>query len=397
LLPIVRWPVKPSDIQFLFLTHAHIDHIGRVPELIQEGFKGEILCTSGTKALLGPMLEDALEFTTYNSDQKEKILLDIEDMAWDFEYGECFKLGKGIRFSLGRAGHILGSCWIRFDINGDSSIVFSGDLGAKQSPILPEPDIPEPCDLLVMESTYGDKNHEERSMRWLRLGEVLSKALTDSGKVLIPAFALGRTQELIYEMDRLFSNAHKTPLKNKIPVFIDSPLGLKITRIYSKLSEYWNKEATRLLEKGDHPIDFNHLYSVERYIEHLKLLDYPGPAIILAGSGMCTGGRIIEHLKTGIHDPKTDILFVGYQADGTPGRQILNQAGKKGGNVILDGESYAIGAKIYHLTGYSAHADQQELLKWAAAVKPRHIKLVHGEPRAQKALKNKLGRTSKIS
>jgi metallo-beta-lactamase family protein len=367
-----------------------------VPELIQKGFKGEILCTHGTKALLGPMLEDAIEFTTYDSEQKEKILSDIDHMAWDFEYGESFNLGKNIRFFLGRAGHILGSCWIRFDIDGNSSIVFSGDLGAKQSAILPEPDIPEPCDLLIMESTYGDRNHEQRFQRWQRLSEVLSKALMDSGKVLIPAFALGRTQELIYEMDRLFSDGHKTSLKNKIPVFVDSPLGLKITRIYSKLSEYWNKEASRLLEKGDHPINFNHLYSVEHHIEHLKLLDYPGPAIILAGSGMCTGGRIVEHLKAGIDDPKTDIIFVGYQAEGTPGRQILNQAGKKTGSVTLDGKPYLIRAKVYHLTGYSAHADQKELLAWAKAVKPRHVKLVHGEPGAQKALKSKLALISKI-
>ena len=394
-LPLARWPVKPSEIRFVFLTHAHIDHIGRLPELIIEGFNGEILCTHGTRALAGPMMEDALEFSSYLPEEKEKILDNLEQMTWGFEYNDSFKLDKGIRFVLGRAGHILGSSWIRFEMDSGSSIVFSGDIGAKNTPILPDPDIPEPCDLLVMESTYGDRNHEQRITRVQRLGEILNRALSDNGKVLIPAFALGRTQELIYEMDRLFSEPYKTPLKSKIPVFIDSPLGLKITQIYSKLTEYWDKEAKGLLQKGDHPIDFNHLYSVEKHMDHLRLLDYPGPAIILAGSGMCSGGRIVNHLKKGLEDPKTDILFAGYQARGTPGREILKQAAKKEGRVMVDGKDYPIRAGVYPLSGYSAHADQHELLDWAKAIRPRHIKLVHGEVRAQKALKNMLGNLKK--
>lgn len=365
--------------------------MGRLPELIREGFRGEILCTHGTKALLEPMMEDALEFTAYSPDEKEKLLADIVDMTWGFEYDETFNLGKGMRFLMGRAGHILGSCWIRFEINGgDTAIVFSGDLGAKNTPILPDPDIPAPCDLLIMESTYGNRNHEQRITRLQRLGDILSKALADSGKVLIPAFALGRTQELIYEMDRLFSEPRKTSLKSKIPVFIDSPLALKITKIYSRLTEYWDKEAKGLLQKGDHPIDFSHLYSVERHMDHIRLVDYPGPAIILAGSGMCTGGRIVDHLKNDLAKSKTDILFVGYQAKGTTGRQILKHAGKKGGQVVIDGKSCPVNAQIYPLTGYSAHADQQELLEWVKSIKPRHIKLVHGEPGVQNVLKNKL-------
>lgn len=389
-LPLPRWPVKPSEIHFVFLTHAHIDHIGRLPELIREGFRGEILCTHGTKALVIPMLEDALEFTSYFPDEKEKILEDIKNLTWGFEYNESFNLGKGIRFLFGRAGHILGSSWIRFDINGGSGFVFSGDLGAKNTPILPDPDIPAPCDLLVMESTYGDRTHEQRLTRLQHLGDILHKALLDNGKVLIPAFALGRTQELIYEMDRLFSEPHQTALKNQIPVFLDSPLALKITKIYSKLTEYWDKEAKGLLQKGDHPIDFSNLYSVERYMDHLRLLDYSGPAIVLAGSGMCSGGRIVEHLKNCIDNPKTDILFVGYQAKGTPGREILRQANKKDGRVMLDGIFYPIRAVVHQLTGYSAHADQAQLITWAKSINPRHIKLVHGEPKAQKILRTKL-------
>ena len=430
-IPMEAWPVSPSQMNYLFLTHAHIDHIGRVPELVQRGFKGEVIATHATKALLEPMLQDAMSFSDMTEDQASKILETIDDLSWGFEYDQYFDLKSGIRFKLGRAGHILGSCFIRFEIPNDSSetrnpfpvistvppvisskarnlpinhsksktqnsfsIVFSGDLGACNTPILPDPDIPEPCDLLIMESTYGDRYHEDRKQRTKRLGEILTRALSDGGKVFVPAFSLGRTQELIYEIDRLFSDPQfKTQnSKLKIPVFIDSPLGLKITKIYSSLSEYWDKEAKEILESGDHPIDFDHLYAVENHKDHLRLMEMPGPAVIIAGSGMCTGGRIIDHLKAGLEDPKNDVFFVGYQASGTPGRDIVKYSQRPGGYVNLDGERIFIRAGIHTLTGYSAHADQNDLIEWVKSMpeKPGKIKLVHGEPEAQQTLKNRL-------
>jgi metallo-beta-lactamase family protein len=387
-IPMSQWPVPPSNINFLFFTHAHIDHIGRVIELIQNGFSGEILCTHGTKALLDPMLKDALSFTHQSRDEKEQMLAQLDELSWGFEYQESFALKKGIRFTLGRAGHILGSCWIRFDLPDKKSIVFSGDLGSRNTPILPDPDIPAPCDLLILESTYGNRQHEDRTRRIEQLGRILAKTLSDNGKVLIPAFSLGRTQELIYEMDRIFSDDAFPQLQpeKSIPVFMDSPLGLDITRIYSRLSEYWDKEASRLWESGDHPIDFDHLYGIETHAAHLKLLDMKGPAIIVAGSGMCTGGRIVEHLKKEIGNSTTDILFAGYQAPGTTGRDILQYAGKDNGYVTLDGQSFPIRAKVHQLTGYSAHADQTDLLEWCKAVRPKQVKLVHGEAAAKHAL-----------
>ena len=382
-LPMESWPVKPVEIDYLFLTHAHIDHIGRVPELIEKGFSGEIICSHPTKALLEPMLQDAMGFSNMTERQTAKILKTIDDLSWGFEYREKFQLKKGIAFKLGCAGHILGSCFIRFELPDGFTIVFSGDLGAKDTPILCDPDVPESCDLLILESTYGDRNHEGRKSRIEVLRKILGRALDDGGIVYIPAFSLGRTQELIYEIDRIGT---------KVPVLIDSPLGLEITKIYSSLDSFWDKEAKALKANGDHPIDFKNLYAVERFLDHKRLLEMDGPAIVIAGSGMCTGGRIIEHLKAGIEDSRNDIFFVGYQAKGTAGRDILKYSKRPRGYVVLDGEKFDIKAKVHQLTGYSAHADQKGLIEWVDSMpeKPGRIKLVHGEAKAQKAMRRAL-------
>ena len=403
-MPLSQWPVKPGDVDYLFLTHAHIDHIGRIPELIQNGFAGEIICSHPTKALLVPMLTDAMGFADLSEKEIHQISKKIDEFSWGFEYGHEFNLKNKITFKLGRAGHILGSAFIKFTLSLDAepaqaissveepessdtyTIIFSGDLGNKNTPILPDPDTPDSCDLLILESTYGNRLHENREDRLEQLHAALIKALADNGKIFFPAFSLGRTQEILFELDRLFNREEWQ--NKKIPVFIDSPLGLKITALYSNFSSFWDKESRNLQQNGDHPFDFDHLYSVPSFKDHETLLDIPGPVIIIAGSGMCTGGRIVDHLISGLTGAKNNVFFIGYQAQGTPGHDIV----KSSPFVYLQGRKIPIKAKIHQLTGYSAHADQQGLIDWVQSMpsKPKKIKLVHGDPEPQKELRDKL-------
>jgi len=200
------WPVKPSELDFIFLTHAHVDHIGMLPDLVAEGFAGEIICSHPTKAIIVPMLNDAMRFGTLAEKRREKVQRAIGEISWGFEYGRTFDLKKGVTFELGQAGHILGSCFIRFECRREGfSVIFSGDLGNRDTPILPDPDRAEPADLLILESAYGDRRHAGRSQRLGQLASILDRSLADGGKVFIPAFALGRTQEILYDLDRIFT------------------------------------------------------------------------------------------------------------------------------------------------------------------------------------------------
>jgi metallo-beta-lactamase family protein len=397
-VPIEAWPVRPAEVDFIFLTHAHIDHIGLLPELVQRGFKGEVIASHPTVALILPMLKDAMRFEALTASTRDKIARTIEDLSWGFEYRETFDLGKDVGFELGCAGHILGSCFVRFEDQRDgSSILFSGDLGNYDAPILNDPDGAGRADVLVLESTYGDRLHEGREGRMMRFAAILDHCLSDGGKVYIPAFSIGRTQEILYELDRIFSDpqCHRSfpRLKSSTrpPVFVDSPLGIEITKLYTTLAEFWDEEARGLMEKGDHPIHFDKLYGVEKHSDHAMLLDLKTPAIIIAGNGMCSGGRIVDHLAEGIGRPENDVLFVGYQAAGTTGRAI-QERGKNNGAVVLNGKESRIKAGVHTLSGYSAHADQRGLMEWVAGMpeKPGKIKLVHGDPGAQKVLAAKL-------
>ena len=392
---IEDWPVQPAQIDYIFLTHAHVDHTGRLPVLIKLGFKGEILTTHPTQQMIIPMLQDAMGFPEMQPEETEELIQTVDARTWGFEFGQTFELKNGIRFQFKRAGHILGSSFIHLESDRPPwSVLFSGDLGAGWEPFVAGPEPPDPCDLLVLESTYGDILHEDRPPRVERFGAVLQHCLEKGGKVLIPTFALGRAQMLIHDLHRLATDPvlrDKFPgvdLNERIPVFVDSPLGPAVTDIYQRLCAFWQNQGAAESANGENPLDLKHLYAAASTRSHEDLLETAGPHIIMAGSGMCDGGRIIDHLKMGIEDPRNNIIFLSYQAKGTPGRTILMRGNRPDGAVALQGQNYAIRAGVHAITGYSAHADQWEIMAWLASMpeKPGSIKLVHGERPARAAL-----------
>ncbi|MBE0502462.1 MAG: MBL fold metallo-hydrolase, partial [Desulfuromonadales bacterium] len=306
---------------------------------------------------------------------------------------------------LKTAGHILGSAYLEARIRsatGEEIIVFSGDLGAPYTPLLPAPKSPYRADRLVLESTYGDRLHADRKIRRQTLKAIIEKALQDRGVVLIPAFSLGRTQELLYELEEIIFKNRKEFAAKKLPwseleIIVDSPLASRLTGLYRKLQDYWDAEAKKRVRSGRHPLGFEQITTIDTHEAHLYAVDYlrktARPAVVIAAGGMCAGGRIVNYLKELLPDPRTDLLFVGYQAKSTPGRAI-QKYGPQGGYVFLDGEKIGIRAQIHTISGYSAHADQKNLLDFVKRIrhKPEIIHLVHGESEAREVLKRELER-----
>ncbi|MGB6044995.1 MAG: MBL fold metallo-hydrolase, partial [Pirellulales bacterium] len=357
-------------------------------------FTGPIYCTRPTASLLPLVVEDALKIGFTRKERMIRAFQErVSEMLRPVDYGEWQDIGKcRVRFHV--AGHILGSAWIEVEADG-KRVVFSGDLGAPHAPLLKDPQSPESADLLVLESTYGDKLHEGRDTRRERLEAILRRTLDDKGVTIIPAFSLGRTQELLYEMNGIFEKIQdqdgQTMLK-RVDVIVDSPLAARFTEIYSDLQPFWDAEAQQVLKYDDQPLVFENLTTIGDHDQHQATLDYlvksDLPAVIIAGSGMCTAGRVVNYLKAFLDRPSTDVVFVGYQGSGTPGRDI--QGGRK--SVRFDGQEFDIKAKTHSLSGYSAHADQQNLLDYVQGMSepPGEVVLVHGERDAKAALQEKL-------
>ncbi|MFX1712310.1 MBL fold metallo-hydrolase [Stutzerimonas stutzeri] len=409
-----------ATIQALVITHVHIDHVGRIPYLLAAGFKGPIYCSEPSAKLLPIVLEDAFKLG-FSRDQNdiERYLKLVEQRLRPLPYQQWLTLLETsqlvARIRLQRAGHVLGSAYVEIDLaypaTGENKrIVFSGDLGAPHAPLLMPPKSPERADILVLESTYGDRLHEGRASRRQRLEAVIEHALKDQGTVLIPAFSIGRTQELLYELEEIIHHHGeisdvKASAANgdraggtlvptdwpKLPIILDSPLATRFTEAYRSLKPFWNHEARQRLDAGRKPLAFDNLIKIDSHADHIAVVNHltqtARPAIVIAGNGMCAGGRIVNYLKAMLHDPRHDVLFVGYQAKGTPGHAIQTY-GPKGGYVDLDGERFDIRARVTSIGGYSAHADQKGLVEFVTGMRqwPTEIRVVHGEQKAKEVL-----------
>ena len=401
-----------KKIRALLVTHCHIDHVGRIPYLMAAGFKGPIYCSEPTAVLLPLVLEDAVKIGF--SKEKHLIKKFIKLLATRIiavPYGEWQKVplkkasADNLKIKFKRAGHILGSAYIQCTVKNaehQRRITFSGDLGGPHTPLLPNPKPPKKTDVLVLESTYGDKNHENRKERKKQLKKLIIHCLKNQGAILIPAFSIGRTQELLYELEEIIyqnqgKEIHRHLHWDDLEIIVDSPLASRFTEVYKTLKPFWDAEATVKVKQGRHPLSFEQLTTVDSHREHLatveRLKETAKPSIVLAASGMCAGGRIVNYLKALIEDKRTDILFVGYQVTGTTGRAIQHYAKKKG-HVKMDGKRYNINAEVYTLSGYSAHADQTALIRFVKRmqIKPKEIRLIHRDEDAKQVLQEHLQR-----
>jgi metallo-beta-lactamase family protein len=454
-----------DGVQALVVTHVHIDHVGRIPYLLAAGFSGPILCTPASAQLLPMVLEDALEIG-FTRDRRliERVLGQLARQIVAVPYKTWWPLmppaggAPGLRLRYQHAGHILGSAYAELELvpaggarrgragatagaadgaGPPPRVVFSGDLGAPYTPLLPAPQAPERADIVVIESTYGDRVHESRKTRRERLQALVEHAFGNGGTVLIPAFSIGRTQELLFELEEIIhrhrdrvvarNGSAAVPWKDLV-VVVDSPLAADFTRGYSQLKAHWDDEARTKLAAGRHPLDFSQRQTVRTHEQHLQVVRHLAsthqPAIVIAASGMCAGGRIVNYLKAMLPDPRHDVLFSGFQAAGTPGREILRQAGRikakaewgevdapgtpgggpgrpgagggddggDGPSVMLDGERIPIRAGVHVIGGFSAHADQADLLNFVGRMKrpPRQVRVVHGDDGAKATLAGKL-------
>jgi metallo-beta-lactamase family protein len=384
-----KFPYEASEIDILFVSHGHIDHIGRIPKLINEGFKGKIISTIPTKEITEIMLADTdhlLSRDTLNGLDKvytEENIKKAMSLWHTLEYGEKFIVDDLFQFSFKDSGHILGSGMLEVVYNS-KKIVFTGDLGNSPSPLLPNTEVITDANYLIMESVYGDRNHENRDERKKKLEEIIQDNYRQKGTLMIPTFSLERTQELLYEIDSLIEGGWIP----KMPIFLDSPLAIKLTEVYLKYGRFFNKKARDIIASGNNLFDFPGLKLTPETEDSKAILKVPDPKIIIAGSGMSNGGRIIHHEKNYLPNPNNTILLTGYQSIGTLGRAI--QDGIKKATIL--GEEVPINAKVAIILGYSGHKDSDHLVEFVqnTADTLEKVYVVMGEPKSSMHLAQRL-------
>lgn len=388
---------NPKSVDFLLITHAHMDHIGKVPKLVRDGFRGKIISTQETMELASPMLKDAL--TVMRTRHPDKILFDEDDIAkslalWEGrKYGEKIKLFEDCFLEMINAGHILGSAIMKITCKMEDkirTIAFTGDLGNSPSPLLPDNDVPKGADYLVMESVYGDRNHESKEERREKLKKAILNGIQKGGTIVIPAFSIERTQVLLYEINNMVESG-EIP---KVPVFLDSPLAEKVTDIYKKYENDFKQSVQNEIKSGDDIFDFPGLRIVGRAAESAEIEKISGAKIILSGSGMSEGGRVVNHEMHYLPDPKATIILVGFQAVGTLGRRLQDGTKEitppappyiKGGrreNDFSYPNKIKVRATIENITGYSSHKDSEHLLEFVEQVAPKKVFVMMGEPKS---------------
>lgn len=390
-------PIDPSRIRAVLLTHAHIDHSGYLPRLVAQGFRGAVYATPATCALLEIMLLDSAKLQEqdaeyanrkgYSRHQPALPLYTTEDAEASLEllrptpFHTMLTLDS-LRVFFYPMGHILGSAAIGIHLPNGRHILFSGDIGRYEDPIMrPPTEFPMGADYIVMESTYGDRRHEETPVETVLL-EAIEYILTAQGVLLVPAFAVGRVQLLLHHLRRLQESGRIPPLR----VYVDSPMAQDATQLYCRFTDDLNMETSAGGEcEGQLPLYCHHTQFVQSVSQSKSLNALPGPMVIISASGMCTGGRILHHLRARLPDSRNAVLFVGYQAEGTRGRMLLDGAPE----IVIHGEKVAVQARIFHSSALSAHADQAELLRWVNAIQPapQQLFLTHGEPLARETLR----------